>query len=234
MKASRVFLVILITAAAFTAAVNIFSDSKKEVELFSITQIEYADSIVLSGTVCDLSALSEEADNSLQALSPNGIYITAYVGENNISKLSVGQSAVISGSGFADKTYNATVVKIGDTAKKISLDGIKIAAVEVILSVNNPDGLIKSGFSADARIFLEDKSDVRIAPYSSVIVKNGEEYVYIYDEGTATLTPVQTGRELSGGYEILSGVESGDKIVLNPHNLGEQICKVTVLSGAGE
>ena len=76
---------------------------------------------------------------------------------------------------------------------------------------------------------MEEKSDVCIAPYSSVIVKDGGEYVYLYNDGNAILTPVQTGRELSGGYEILSGVESGDEIVLNPHNLDEQICKVTVL-----
>lgn len=228
MKASRVFLVILMVAAAFTAAVNIFSDSRTEVEIKEVTEIEYADSIVLSGSIYDASDNPVGADGSTQALSQNKCYVTTYVGENNISKICLGQSAQISGSGFKDKTYRATVTKIGDSAKKVTIGGIKIAAVEVTLLINEPDDALKSGFSANARIYTEDVSNVTLVPYTAVVLKNGKEYVYLYKDNTAILTPIKTGRELGGGYEVISGVKSGEKVIITPQKISGEICSVMV------
>lgn len=232
MKASRVFLVILITAAAFTAAVNIFSDNRKEVEIAEVTEIEYADSVVLSGSIFESASTIAGTDGSAQALSQTKFYVTAYVGENNISKIRLGQSATVSGSGFKDKTYSATVTKIGDTAKKVSVGGVKLTAVEVTLLINEPDDLLKSGFSASARIYTEDMSNVALVPYTAVILKNGKEYVYLYEDDTAVLTSIKTGRELVGGYEVVSGIKSGDRVIANPNKISGEICDVTVVSGA--
>lgn len=230
MKASRVFLVILITAAAFTAAVNIFSDYKQEVEIAEVTEIEYADSIVLSGSIFESQNAIAGADGSTQTLAEPKCYVTAYVGENNVSKIQLGQSAQVSGSGFKDKIYSATVIKIGDSAKKVSLGGVKIAAVEVTLKINEPDNALKSGFSASARIYTEDLSNVSLVPYTAVVFKDGKDYVYLCKDNTATLTPIKTGRELLGGYEVISGIKNGDKIVLNPQKISGETCNVTVIS----
>ncbi len=232
MKASRVFLVILITAAAFTAAVNIFLDSRKEVEIAEVTEIEYADSIVLSGSIFEAENSIAGADGSTQTFAEPKVYVTAYVGENNISKIRLGQTAQISGNGFKDKTYTATVTKIGDTAKKVSIGGVKIAAVEVALSINEPDTALKSGFSATARIYTEDVAKVTLVPYTAVVFKSGKEYVYLYKDDSAVLAPVKTGRELVGGYEVISGIKSGDKIILNPQKISGEARSVTVVSGA--
>lgn len=230
MKASRVFLVILITAAAFTAAVNIFSDNKAQVEVKRVTQMEYADSIMLSGTIYENAGYTSTQDGSTQALAQTRYCVTAYVGENNISKISLGQSAVVSGSGFKDRSYDATVIKIGDTAKKITVGGVKIAAVEVTLAINSPDNALKSGFSANARIYTEEKSDVIVIPYSSLVVRDGRQYVYLCSGDAASLTPIKTGRELIDGYEVLSGVKSSDRVVINPQLVKGETCAVTVVS----
>lgn len=232
MKASRVFLVILITAAAFTAAVNIFSDYRQEVEITEVTEIEYADSIVLSGSIFEPENNNVGTDGSTQTISQPKCCVTAYVGENNISKIRLGQSATISGSGFKDKTYIATVTSIGDTAKKVNVGGVKIAAVEITLTINEPDDALKSGFSANARIYTEDASYVSLVPYTAVVYKNGNEYVYLYKGDSAVLTPIKTGRELVGGLEVVSGIKSGDRIVLNPQKISGESCKVTAVSGA--
>ena len=230
MKASRIFLVILIVTAAFTAAVNIFSDSRAQVEVKKVTQMEYADSVVLSGTIYENSDYIPSQDGSAQALSQTKVGVTAYVGENNISNIRLGQNAVISGNGFKDKNYSATVVKIGDTAKKVNVGGIKIAAVEVTLSINDPDDALKSGFSANARIYTEDKSDIVVIPYSALVVKGGKEYVYLCSDDTAILTPIKTGRELSDGYEVITGVKGQDKVVINPQTVKGETCSVIVVS----
>ncbi|MEE1280248.1 MAG: efflux RND transporter periplasmic adaptor subunit [Oscillospiraceae bacterium] len=300
MKKSRFFLVVLIVAAAFTAAANIFFDNVPTVSIVKISEQPFAEHISLSGTledsdyiivsetnaviadvlvkkgdsvavgqtVCTVDdratqAMAELSGQSLESSpkeivsnragkvisvgvkngemigegetvvkleSGGSMQVTAMVGESNIADIKLGQKAEITGSGFKGKTYQATVIKIGETAKKVSVGNVKTVAVEVCLSVDNPDDALKSGFTAKVKIFTEDKSPILVVPYSAVLQQDEGEYVYLYNGEKAVKTSVKTGRELSDGYEIIEGLWQGDVVITSAQKIKKNNCAVNVNS----
>ena len=94
--------------------------------------------------------------------------------------------------------------------------------MEVIASVEAPGDDIKPGFSVKARIVTQEKENVLIAPYETVGAdENGNEYVFLYWDGKAVKTAVETGEEYDSGFEILSGIQEGDRLLYQPEQLSD-------------
>ena len=96
--------------------------------------------------------------------------------------------------------------------------------VETIVSIDNANYRIKPGFTAKAKIITEKNDNVLLVPYEAVRAENnGEEYVYTYVDGKALKTPIDTGKEYENGFEVLDGLEKGDKVISTP-DLVEDRC----------
>ncbi len=162
----------------------------------------------------------------------NSMQVTVLVGESSISDVEIGQKAVVIGNGFKDRTYQATVSKIGETAKKVTLGSTKIVAVEVCLTIDEPDDNLKSGFTAKVKIFTDEATQICVVPYAAVLQDDLGEYVYLYKQEKAVRTAVTTGHELDSGYEILSGVVEGDIVITSPQSVIKSGTAVTVIKGA--
>lgn len=214
MRAGRVLLGILMLAAAVTAAANIFSDSVTAVTVCHLTTENYAPAVYVSGT---LEEQKETAAAVYGAKTSGGrqMLVTAWVSEDNISRLRVGQQAMVTGGAFPGRSYSAVVMTIGDSAKKTTLGGTKAVAVEVRLRINEADAALKSGFTARVRILTEDESPVSVVPYSAVLQDENGEYVYLYEDGRARRVNIETGDELLSGFELLTEFEPEDRVILN-------------------
>jgi len=158
----------------------------------------------------------EEGDSLITLDGDGGMKVTVLVGESNISDIKKGQKAIITGNGFKDRSYNAVVTTIGSSAKKVTSGSTKIVVVEVGLAIENPDEALKSGFTAKVKIFTDEETEITVLPYSAVLQDDAGEYVYIYKQGKAVRADVKTGRELENGYEVLSGIKAGDKVITSP------------------
>jgi multidrug efflux pump subunit AcrA (membrane-fusion protein) len=55
-----------------------------------------------------------------------------------------------------------------------------------------------------------------VAPDQSIVKQagSGDRYVYVYKNGTVAYQKVVLGRRLGNQYEILSGVENDDQVVI--------------------
>ena len=54
-----------------------------------------------------------------------------------------------------------------------------------------------------------------IVPNRAILVDDqGRNFVYVVDENTAKIKLVKTGKLLSNGIEIITGLEEGEKIVI--------------------
>lgn len=154
--------------------------------------------------------------------SGNGLQLRLTVGESQISDLRVGQRAEITGVGFRDSVYYGTITEIADEATQTISGTSQETVVEVIASVEAPGDDIKPGFSVKARIVTQEKENVLIAPYETVGAdENGNEYVFLYWDGKAVKTAVETGEEYDSGFEILSGIQEGDRLLYQPEQLSD-------------
>ncbi len=207
-----------------TQAMAQLSDTKQEYQYYSDI-VSNRDGKVLSVSVKSGETV-DEGDSIIKLSCDGAMQVLSMVSESNISDIRVGQKAEITGVGFKGKSYSATVCKIGDTAKKVTLGTTKVVAVEVFLSIDEPDSILKEGYSAKAKIFTNDETQLSVVPYSAVLQDDKGEYVYKIMDKKAVLTRIKTGKELSSGYEILSGLSQNDTVILNPQKIKRNNCLV--------
>lgn len=128
--------------------------------------------------------------------------------------LSKGQQAYIH---FAGKTFEGKVNKISPTASKVMSQTGGDSVVKVYVDILNNDGTIKPGFKVDVDIKIGEKKDTIKIPSEAIVTdKNGNEFVYVVENGIAKQRKVKTGLVSDLETEILEGVNVGDKVILNP------------------
>ncbi len=87
------------------------------------------------------------------------VSLIIYVGEADLGKVKLGQKAAVSIDAFGDKSYEGTVVYISQTAeftpKNIQTKEERTKLVFAVkIEVENPDGALKPGLPADAKLTL--------------------------------------------------------------------------------
>ncbi|MDR0404379.1 MAG: efflux RND transporter periplasmic adaptor subunit [Oscillospiraceae bacterium] len=147
----------------------------------------------------------------------SNLQVRLKINETQISELRLGQRANITGVGFKNITYNGSVKNIASQAQQNSdLLGSGVS-VDVTVSVDNPDKNIKPGFTAKCEISTLESPNVIIVPYNCVKADdNGKEFVYVCKKRRSEKIYVETGKEFPNGFEIVSGIYKGDKVVANP------------------
>ena len=57
-------------------------------------------------------------------------------------------------------------------------------------------------------------------PYECVLQdEGGNEYVYAYADGRAVRRDIVSGEEWSTGFHVVSGLQAGDQVILNPDRI---------------
>lgn len=170
----------------------------------TVTQIN-----VEKGKLCGM-------DTPIAILSDgDGCTIAANINESQIAKIEAGQRTVITGSGFSG-SYDGYVKSIASSAKQVMTGNTTETVVEVTFVVNEPDEALKPGFTAKVKVIVDAGTDVLLAPYESLCRDDASDFVYLAGPERAVRRDVVLGREVSEGVEILSGVEEGDMVVVNP------------------
>jgi multidrug efflux pump subunit AcrA (membrane-fusion protein) len=156
-----------------------------------------------------------EGDKIISLIGSDAFVVKASVSENYISKIKVGQSAVITGNGFEGE-YSGTVEEIASEAKKEYVGTTEDTVVEVKIRFNDADENIRPGYSAKVKIFTSEPKKIKVVPYEAVMQdENNNEYVYVFNNGIAVKKDIKTGAELSEGIEIADGL-SGNENILSP------------------
>jgi membrane fusion protein (multidrug efflux system) len=77
----------------------------------------------------------------------------------------------------------------------------------------NPDGALRTGMFARARLVLRENPDALVIPEEALLPQGAEVFVYRVDAGKAQRIAVKPGLRSDGKVEILSGLSEGDQVV---------------------
>jgi hypothetical protein len=155
-------------------------------------------------------------------LNPDNWLATVSVGERDIRRVSIGQSATLSGAAFEDGIYTATVYDIGMLAITRRGDFGSETVIEVVLTISNPDderGVLRVGNSIRADIQTGDTEHIFIVPYSAIMQDDIGEYVYVLSGHSVARRDILTGAELSAGAQVLAGLSACDQIIATPESV---------------
>ena len=139
----------------------------------------------------------------------NPVKIVINVPESELSKVKVGMKAQVSFDTYGDEIFEGTVNMVSPTVDSNS----RTFGVEI--GMKNNDGKILPGMFGRVKLALGSANHV-VVPDRAVVKQpgSGNQYVYVYHNGKVSYNKVELGQRLGSSYELLSGVESGDTVII--------------------
>jgi multidrug resistance efflux pump len=182
----------------------------------------------------EIGEIVQAGQNVISIINDKKFEIESYITENDISKVSVGNSAIVILDAYGENfAFDAVISKI-DPAEKV-IDGV--TSYRTLLEFTNEkenSNQIRPGLTANVLIITSKKEDVWKLPKSAIQKKDSKDYVFIKtsERGTrksqSNIIPVEVKTGIygtDGTVEIQNAEEIknqfGDleklEIVLNPH-----------------
>ena len=142
------------------------------------------------------------------------VYVKGKVDESDIGKVYLGQAARIKVQSFRDKTFQGKVTKIAP----LGVEKDNVTTFEVQISIENPGGELKANMTANAEIVLEEHKNVLTVPEQAVLYdKDRHATVWVPDahgKDGHRIVPIKVGLSNGSRIEVISGLKSGDAVVL--------------------
>lgn len=168
----------------------------------------------IAGTVTSVNAKAGEV------LPNNGILLTiedldkkivkAYVSENEINRISLGQKVRITGNSIKGKTFEGSVSYIAPGT--IRQEGSKNVKVEVKIALNENVPELRPGFNVNLEIVTVERNGVLMVPFEAIGTEtDGRKYVNVIEgeagkKGSSVKKVyITTGVEGDIAVEVISG-----------------------------
>ena len=163
-----------------------------------------------SGTIIDIKVnVGDNVNKDAPLFTVAQLYkmrVRIWITEKEINQIKKGLTAEIV---FGGKTYTGTVVD-----KSLALDPAKQAFYAEV-EFDNSKREIKSGVTVEVKVLIYKNPKAIIIPRNIVMSDDGGQYVFIDKDGVAEKRYITNGQESGVEYEISSGLQVGDKLVVH-------------------
>ena len=148
-----------------------------------------------------------------QVIDDKELYFDSEVDESDISKITLGQQAIITLNTHPDKKFPGAVFEIKPITKTAT-SGATVVIVRILLDSTNITFI--ANLNGQAEIGVDKAKAVLSIPQDSLV---DEKYVYIQDGKGYKKIAVKTGIQSDTEIEIKEGLSENQKVVKNPGNI---------------
>jgi len=148
--------------------------------------------------------------------------------ESEIGSVRIGFAAEVSVPAYPDRKFPGVITNILPTVDPLSHTG------KVEVQIKNYDNKLKPGMSATVELRLGRHDNAVVIPKDVIIEKLGERYVFLYANGIARKSNIETGYDNGTEIEILKGVNAGDRLVTSDLNVLVDGTKIQIREGKQE
>lgn len=159
--------------------------------------------------------------------STSNLEIDINVAERFVSRIAVGQTAVLTFDSFPGEVFTAKVVEVNPVLDTTS------RSMGVKLVLDPPDNRIKIGMYCRVKLITETKTEVVAIPRTAVLTRSGQDSVFVVNGGVVENRPVSVGITVDNMVEITSGLSAGNEIVISGQTMLNSGSKVNVVSRQG-
>ncbi|MBR2396180.1 MAG: efflux RND transporter periplasmic adaptor subunit [Bacteroidaceae bacterium] len=165
--------------------------------------VKVGNSVIQANTLNDGTTVATVANM-------NDLIFEGQIDETEVGSLYEGMPLTITIGALKDYTFDADLEYI--SPKAVENNGANQFKVKAAVKVDS-EHTIRSGYSANAQIDLEKATNVLTVPESALEFVKEESYVYKKgQDGTYTMTKVQTGLSDGVNIEIKEGLSEGDTV----------------------
>jgi len=169
-------------------------------------------------------AMLRANDPIVSVVDLNTVIAVINVVEQDFSKISVGQAAVITTGSYPGRTFTGSVVRRAPVLSETT----RQARVEI--AVPNEDGLLAPGMFVRVLLQFAEREHALVVPTSSLVQRGGMQGVFMADEAesNANFVPVEIGISTAELTEIVHPELTGMIVTLGHHLLedGAEIAAV--------
>lgn len=148
----------------------------------------------------------------MTVVDPSKVWIRMNVYEKDYFRVGEPSGALIRLTGT-----NRTIVLQNDNWRILSMGEIVDQAtrtIPILIETNNPDGLLRIGQILQMELYTSTEKKVLAVPASSVFNEDTRDIVFVQTQGESFIKKtVVTGSRDNGWFEIVSGLDPGDRVV---------------------
>lgn len=155
------------------------------------------------------------------------LQISASIPERYVGHLKPGLKAEITLEAYPGVVFPATVVRVSPVLDAAS------RTKQVILNFDQNDSRINAGMFAKVKLYTVDYTNSISIPQDALVTVRDKYYLYVVNKDTSTVDKkeITTGKNVNGNYQITSGIEPGDVVVVAGMLTLSQDSKVKDISG---
>lgn len=154
------------------------------------------------------------------------VKIMINVSESLFAKVKKGMKVYIALEAYGDEQFVGSISRIYPTINNAT------RTFQAEVTIPNNDERVRPGMFARVTLPYEKNNRV-VAPDRAVnkLMGSGDRYVYVLEaDGTVRYSKVTLGRRLGSEWEILSGLQSGETVVVKGQTALTNGCKVNVMN----
>ncbi|MEO8701753.1 MAG: efflux RND transporter periplasmic adaptor subunit [Kofleriaceae bacterium] len=170
----------------------------------------------IAGTIIErtvvVGQLADPAKTLFRVGELSTLWLIAHVFERDAVRVRPGATATAAFAALPGKTTTGVIQWIGHEVDKSS------RTIEIRLDVANPDGVLRPGMSASVSLPLGEAgaNPVVVIPAASVQRVGAGWAVFIpHDAGHFEIRAIGRGRDLAREVEVLTGLKSGESVVID-------------------
>jgi HlyD family secretion protein len=163
----------------------------------------------LSGFSAEIGETKAAGERLGQIDMQDGYKLRANIDERYVSRVATGQEAEMD---FGGSTYALKISKIYTDVSNGTFQ------VDMLFSNETPEG-IKKGQTFQVRLKFSSPTDAIIVKRGGFFQETGGNWIYVVDPSAsfAIKRPIRIGRQNTGFYEVLEGLQPGEQVIISSY-----------------
>lgn len=163
-------------------------------------------------------AASFAAPTFVTIIDLNRLEVWAYVDETDIGRIVPGQNVTFTVDTYPGEEFNGRVETI---YPKAEIQNNVVNYITVINMEKKEGRTIRPEMTATVRIFNDKKNYALVVPKNAVKKEDAKTFVYILKNGMPTKKYIETGVSDKKYFEVLSGLEENEQVIVGEVNLNK-------------
>jgi HlyD family secretion protein len=137
--------------------------------------------------------------------------------ESSLEKVSVGLPVRITVDALPGQTFNGTIASIAplpDARSMFMNPDLKVYST--VINIDDGADVLRSGMTCKAEIIVAQYPSATYVPVQSIVRVKGKPTAFVKTAGAVEPRPVEIGLDNNRMVRVISGLEPGEEVLLNP------------------
>lgn len=140
------------------------------------------------------------------------LYVDLDVSEIDVNMIQIGQEVAISFDALRGQQFHGNVTQVAMLSSSTS----DVVNFTVTIKLTDANNQVRPGMTSQVDMNIVLSQSALLVPTQAVRLENGKQVVYVMRNGQAAPVEVTLGMSSDKYSEVLSGLQAGDTVVLNP------------------